>query len=61
MAMNATRALLRQGKSALLICDIQTAFAKAMKDFDKFVQNSSKLVNIYFIYQTRYLYNLFIY
>ncbi|XP_014471787.1 PREDICTED: isochorismatase domain-containing protein 2, mitochondrial-like [Dinoponera quadriceps] len=45
MIMNAARAVLRQGKSALLICDIQEGFGKSMKDFDKFVQNSSKLVN----------------
>lgn len=44
MAINAARALLKQGKSALLVCDIQEGFAKAMKDFDKFVQNSAKLV-----------------
>lgn len=43
--MNATRALLKQGKCALFICDIQDGFAKAMKDFDKFVQNSSRLVS----------------
>ncbi|EFN80234.1 isochorismatase domain-containing protein 2 [Harpegnathos saltator] len=45
MAINAARAVLRQGKSALLICDIQESFAKVVKDFDNFVKNSSKMVN----------------
>lgn len=46
MAINAARAVLRQGKTVLLICDIQEKFAKAMFEFDKIVQNSSKLVNM---------------
>ncbi|XP_032668531.1 isochorismatase domain-containing protein 2-like isoform X2 [Odontomachus brunneus] len=45
MTMNAARAVLNQGKTALLVCDIQEGFAKAMKGFDLFVQNSSRLVS----------------
>lgn len=45
MASNAAKAILKQSKSVLLICDVQERFAKAMFDFDKVVQNSSKLIN----------------
>lgn len=45
MAINATRAILKQGKSVLLICDVQERFAKAMHEFDKITQNSVKLIN----------------
>lgn len=45
MAINAAKAVLRQGKCALLICDVQERFAKAMFEFDKIIQNSTKLVN----------------
>lgn len=46
MAINAARAVLKQGKTVLLICDVQDKFVKAMFEFDKIVQNSTKLVNI---------------
>ncbi|XP_011873210.1 PREDICTED: isochorismatase domain-containing protein 2, mitochondrial-like [Vollenhovia emeryi] len=46
MAVNPARAVLRQGRTALLICDVQETFAKAIFQFDKIVENSTKLVNI---------------
>jgi len=46
MAINAAKVMLKQGKSALFICDIQEKFAKAIFQFDKMVQNSTKLVNL---------------
>lgn len=46
MAINAAKAILKQGKTALFICDVQEKFAKAIYEFDKIVQNSTKLVNI---------------
>lgn len=45
MAMNAARAILRPGKTALLICDVQERFAKAMFEFEKITENSAKLIN----------------
>ncbi|XP_029050349.1 isochorismatase domain-containing protein 2 [Osmia lignaria lignaria] len=45
MAINAARAVLKQGKSVLMICDVQERFAKAMYEFDKITQNSAKLIN----------------
>lgn len=45
MAINAARAILKQGKSVLLICDVQERLAKAMYEFDKITQNSVKLIN----------------
>ncbi|CAD1479437.1 unnamed protein product [Heterotrigona itama] len=45
MAINATKAVLKQGKSVLLICDMQEKFAKAMFEFEKITQNSVKLIN----------------
>lgn len=45
MAINAAKAVLKQGKSVLLICDVQERFAKAMYEFDKITQNSVKLIN----------------
>ncbi|XP_078032960.1 isochorismatase domain-containing protein 2 [Augochlora pura] len=45
MAMNAARTVLKQRQTALLICDVQEKFAKAMHDFDKITQNSVKLIN----------------
>lgn len=47
MAINATKVVLKQGKSVLLICDMQEKFAKAMFEFEKITQNSVKLVNKY--------------
>ncbi|XP_076765510.1 isochorismatase domain-containing protein 2 [Xylocopa sonorina] len=44
MAMNAAKAILKEGKTVLLICDVQEAFVKVMYDFDKIVQNSVKLI-----------------
>lgn len=44
MTANAARTVLKQGKSVLLICDVQERFAKAMFEFDKIVKNSSKLI-----------------
>lgn len=46
MATNAAKAVLKQGKSVLLICDVQEKFAKVMFEFDKITQNSVKLVNM---------------
>lgn len=43
--MNAAKAVLKQGKSALLICDMQEKFAKVILDFGKITQNSAKLIN----------------
>ncbi|XP_076650233.1 isochorismatase domain-containing protein 2 [Halictus rubicundus] len=43
--MNAAKAILKQRKTALLICDVQEKFAKAMFEFDKITQNSAKLIN----------------
>lgn len=45
MSINAARTMLKQGKTALFICDFQERFAKAMFEFDKVLQNSVKLVN----------------
>ncbi|XP_068980432.1 isochorismatase domain-containing protein 2-like [Bombus flavifrons] len=45
MATNAAKAVLKQGKSVLLICDVQEKFAKVMFEFDKITQNSVKLIN----------------
>ncbi|XP_012218582.1 isochorismatase domain-containing protein 2-like [Linepithema humile] len=45
MAINAAKVMLRQGKSVLFICDIQEKFVKAIFQFDKMVQNSTKLIN----------------
>lgn len=46
MAINPAKAILRQGKTALIICDVQEKFTKAIFEFDKMVKNSMKLVNI---------------
>lgn len=46
MAINAAKAVIKQGKTALFICDVQEKFAKAIYEFDKIVQNSTKLVNL---------------
>jgi len=45
MAINPAKVMLRQGKTALFICDLQEKFAKAIFQFDKIIQNSTKLVN----------------
>lgn len=45
MAINPAKAILRQGKTALFICDVQEKFTKAIFQFDKMVQNQTKLVN----------------
>jgi len=45
MAVNPAKVILRQGKTALFICDVQEKFAKAIFQFDKIIQNSTKLVN----------------
>jgi len=45
MAINPAKVILRQGKTALFICDLQEKFAKAIFQFDKIIQNSTKLVN----------------
>ncbi|KAK9302135.1 hypothetical protein QLX08_005746 [Tetragonisca angustula] len=45
MAINAAKVVLKQGKSVLLICDMQEKFAKAMFEFEKITQNSVKLMN----------------
>ncbi|KAH0946521.1 hypothetical protein HN011_008640 [Eciton burchellii] len=45
MAINAAKVILKQGKSALFICDIQESFRKAIFEFDKIIQNSSRLID----------------
>ncbi|KZC07118.1 PREDICTED: isochorismatase domain-containing protein 2-like [Dufourea novaeangliae] len=45
MAINPAKAILKEGKCALLICDVQVMFAKDMLEFNKIVQNSIKLMN----------------
>ncbi|XP_072767093.1 isochorismatase domain-containing protein 2 [Anoplolepis gracilipes] len=45
MAINAAKAVLKHGKTALFICDVQEKFVKAIHEFDKIVQNSTKLIN----------------
>ncbi|XP_015182015.1 PREDICTED: isochorismatase domain-containing protein 2-like [Polistes dominula] len=45
MAINAAKAVLKQGRTVLFICDFQERFAKVMFEFDKVLQNSVKLVN----------------
>ncbi|KAL2725065.1 isochorismatase domain-containing protein 2-like [Vespula squamosa] len=45
MAINAAKAILKNGKTVLFICDFQERFAKAMFEFDKILENSVKLVN----------------
>jgi nicotinamidase-related amidase len=45
MAINPAKVILRQGKTALFICDLQEKFAKAIFQFDKIVQNSTKLIS----------------
>lgn len=45
MSISAAKAILKQGKTALFICDFQERFAKAIFEFDKVLQNSTKLVN----------------
>lgn len=44
MAVNATKAMLKQGKTVLFVCDMQERFAKVIYEFDKIVKNSAKLV-----------------
>ncbi|XP_031832350.1 isochorismatase domain-containing protein 2 [Nomia melanderi] len=44
MAMNAARAVLKQTRTALFICDVQEKIVKAISDFDKISQNSVKLI-----------------
>ncbi|XP_076632703.1 isochorismatase domain-containing protein 2 [Colletes latitarsis] len=43
--MNAAKAILKQGKSVLLICDIQEKLMKAIFESNKVTQNSTKLIN----------------
>ncbi|XP_012261684.1 isochorismatase domain-containing protein 2-like [Athalia rosae] len=45
MAVSATKVILRQGKTALFVCDVQSKFEKIISEFDKMIVNSSKLVN----------------
>jgi len=45
MAFNPARLLLKQGRTALMICDIQEKFSKVTYEFDKMVLNTTKLVN----------------
>ncbi|XP_053995508.1 isochorismatase domain-containing protein 1-like [Hylaeus anthracinus] len=42
--MNAARALLKQGRSALLLCDMQERNARITYDFQRIIQNSAKLI-----------------
>ncbi|XP_017893401.1 isochorismatase domain-containing protein 2-like isoform X2 [Ceratina calcarata] len=44
MAINAAKAVLKPGKTVLLICDFQEGFSKVMYEYDKVVQNAAKLV-----------------
>ncbi|XP_025072915.1 isochorismatase domain-containing protein 2-like [Pogonomyrmex barbatus] len=45
MAINPAKAILKRGYTALFICDVQEKFTKAIFQFDKMVQNSTKLIN----------------
>ncbi|KAG7189127.1 hypothetical protein KM043_008695 [Ampulex compressa] len=45
MAINAAKAMLKQSRSALLICDVQEKFRKAIFEFDNIAKNSVKLIN----------------
>ncbi|XP_012541156.1 isochorismatase domain-containing protein 1-like [Monomorium pharaonis] len=45
MAINPAKAILRQGRTALFICDVQEKFVKAISHFDEMVQNSKKLIS----------------
>lgn len=44
MSINAAKLMLKQGKTALLVCDIQSKFSKVTYEFDKMVANTAKLV-----------------
>ncbi|XP_058793622.1 isochorismatase domain-containing protein 2-like [Phymastichus coffea] len=44
MALNAAKAALKQGKTALFVCDMQERFAKVIYEFDKITTNSLKLI-----------------
>lgn len=44
MAINTARLMLKQGKTALLVCDIQSKFSKSTYKFDTMVANTAKLV-----------------
>ena len=44
MALSASKAILKQTKTALLLCDLQQKFVKHIYEFDKIITNSSKLV-----------------
>lgn len=46
MAINAGRAVLKQTKTVLFICDVQERIIKAIFESDKITQNSVKLVNM---------------
>ena len=46
MASNISKAIIKQGRTVLFICDIQEKFAKAIFEFDKIVSNSARLVGI---------------
>jgi len=45
MAINPAKTILRQGKTVLFICDVQEKLAKTIFQFDRMVQNSTKLIN----------------
>lgn len=45
MAINPARAILQRGRTALFLCDVQEKFRKAIFEFDKMVQNSTKLIS----------------
>lgn len=45
MALKASKAVLKQGKTVLFISDMQEKFAKNIYEFDKIAVNISKLVN----------------
>lgn len=48
MSVNTARATIRVGKTALLVCDIQERFAKAICGFNNIVANSARLVSLKF-------------
>lgn len=50
MAVNAAKAVLKEGKTALLICDLQEKLLKATLESKKIIQNSSRLVCMSFFY-----------
>lgn len=60
MALNATKAVLKQGKTALFVCDMQERFTKVIYEFDKIAKNSAKLVSIFILKKNQFNSKVFI-